>query len=89
MFKKKIDQALPVPQRLLTAAEVTRLLHISRSLLYHLIQHGDLPALHIGHALRFRSEDLQAYIQEQSSVVRLRPTLHVKRQVPRRPRRRR
>lgn len=72
MFKNHHDEAPPDPDRLLTAAEVSRLLHISRSLLYDLIQQGDIPSLHIGRAVRFRWQDLQEYIREQSNVLRLR-----------------
>jgi excisionase family DNA binding protein len=51
-------------ERLLNAEEVARILHVSRSTIYVLIQRGDLPAVHIGSLLRFLRRDIQHYIQE-------------------------
>ncbi len=50
------------PNRLLNAHEAARILHVSRSLIYWLIAHGDLPTGRIRRALRFRFQDIQAYI---------------------------
>ncbi len=69
MSWKHSDKSIPNPDRLLTAAEVARLLHISRSLLYDLIQQGELPTIHVGHALRFRIEDVQDYLHRR--LIRL------------------
>ena len=51
------------PNRLLNAREAARILHVSRSLIYWLIEHGDLPTVRIRRALRFRFQDIQAYIE--------------------------
>jgi excisionase family DNA binding protein len=54
--------------RLLTVLEVARILHVSRSLIYWLIERGDLPTVRIRRALRFRPEDVQAYIHRGAGV---------------------
>ncbi len=54
------------PDQLLTIAQVARMLNVSRTLIYWLIQRGDLPTLHIGHALRFRPQDVADYLQKRS-----------------------
>jgi excisionase family DNA binding protein len=53
-------------ERLLTAGEVARILHVSRSMVHRLVERGDLPSLRIGFARRFRLRNLQRYIQKQS-----------------------
>ena len=45
---------------LLNANEVAKRLGVSRSLVYQLINSGDLPVVRIRHALRFRPEDVEA-----------------------------
>lgn len=68
MAKKKPVEDLLETDRLLTAPEVARILHVSRTLIYWLIGRGDLPTVRIGHALRFRSEDVRAYILKRADV---------------------
>ncbi len=68
MAKKKPVEDLLDTDRLLTIVEVARILHVSRTLIYWLIGRGDLPTVRIGHALRFRSEDVQAYIHQHADV---------------------
>ena len=60
--KKPVIEVLG-PDRLLNAAETMEMLHIGHSMLYWLIARGDLPTVRIRHALRFRFQDVQAYIQ--------------------------
>jgi excisionase family DNA binding protein len=55
---------------LLTASEVARLLHISRSQVYILMGRGDLPGLKVGRARRFRREDLRRYLSRQPNPTR-------------------
>jgi len=49
--------------RLLRAGEVARILSISRSLAYKLIQRNQIPAVKIGQCRRVRSTDLDEYIR--------------------------
>jgi excisionase family DNA binding protein len=51
---------------LLTAAEVARLLHISRSTVYKLMERGDLPSLRVRKLRRFRARDLERYLRRHS-----------------------
>jgi excisionase family DNA binding protein len=55
---------------LLTASEVARMLHISRSQVYILMDRGDLPGLRIGAARRFRRQDLRRYLSRQPDRIR-------------------
>jgi excisionase family DNA binding protein len=64
MAKKEPAEDLLETDRLLTILEVARILHVSRSLMYWLIARGDLPTVRIGRAVRFRPEDVQAYIRQ-------------------------
>lgn len=63
MAGKESDVEQLDPNRLLNAREAARILHVSRSLIYWLIAHGDLPTVRIRRALRFRFQDIQAYIE--------------------------
>ncbi len=69
MVKKRQADELLDNDRLLTIAEVARTLHVSRSLIYWLIGGGELPTVRIGRALRFRSEDVQAYIRRRTEAL--------------------
>ena len=55
---------------LLTASEVARILHISRSQVYLLMDRGDLPGLKVGSMRRFRRADLRRYLTRQPSPIR-------------------
>ena len=56
---------------MLTLAEVASLLQVSQRTVYRLAQDGRIPAFKVGQAWRFRSGDIQAWIdaQVQSTVV--------------------
>jgi excisionase family DNA binding protein len=49
--------------RLLKAAEVARILNISRSLSYRLMQTGVMPIVRINNAIRVTLPDLEEYIR--------------------------
>lgn len=53
-------------ERLLTAGEVARILHVSRSFIYYLVRRGDLPFLRIRSAVRFRDRDIRRYIEKRA-----------------------
>jgi excisionase family DNA binding protein len=57
------DQLGANPEPLLTAAEVSYRLHLSRSCTYDLMQSGAIPTVYIGKSRRVRAEDLEAFIQ--------------------------
>jgi excisionase family DNA binding protein len=48
---------------LLTVADISFRLHLSRSCSYALMQSGALPTVRIGRSRRVRSEDLEAFIK--------------------------
>jgi len=52
-------------QRLLKAAEVARILNISRALSYRLLETGELPTVRIRKAVRVKPQDLFEYIDRQ------------------------
>jgi excisionase family DNA binding protein len=52
-----------LPDRLLTAVEVARLLNISRAFAYQLMQRGKIRTVCIEGARRVRPDDLRQYIE--------------------------
>ena len=50
-------------ERLLKASEVARILNISRSLVYNLIQTGKIPHIRINQSVRVRQDDLNKFIE--------------------------
>ncbi len=54
----------PVIEKLLKGSEVAKLLNISRSFAYLLMQSGDLPIVRLGHSVRVRPKDLIEYIEK-------------------------
>ena len=48
---------------LLKSDDVARILNISRSMAYLLMERGDIPTVHISRAVRVRPKDLEQYIQ--------------------------
>jgi len=53
--------------QLLKAIEVAKILNISRSLAYRLMQQGKIRTIRIGSARRVRLKDLQTYIEENNT----------------------
>jgi excisionase family DNA binding protein len=49
---------------LLTAADVSYRLHLSRSCTYSFVQSGAIPTVHIGKSRRVRLQDLERYIEK-------------------------
>ncbi len=62
------DEPATEPDQLLTIGQVTHILNVSRSLIYWLIRRGDLPTIRIGHALRFRPQDVADYIRKRAAL---------------------
>jgi len=58
-------------RRLMKPIEVAKYLNISKSLVYQLIQSGDLPVIRIKSAVRIKPEDLFAYMEQTQSGSRL------------------
>ena len=54
-------------QPLLTSDEVAKILKVSRSYAYLMMKRGDLPVVHVGHAIRVRPEDLERYIHNNAT----------------------
>ena len=52
-----------LPDRLLTAVEIARLLNISRAFAYQLMQRGKIRTVCIEGARRVRPDDLRQYIE--------------------------
>ena len=49
--------------KLLKAVDIARILNISKALAYRLIQHGDIPAVRINHAVRVKPSDLEEFVK--------------------------
>jgi excisionase family DNA binding protein len=52
---------------LLRLPEVANLLGVGRSTVYELVQRGDLPAVHVGRAVRIPSAALQRWVEQQTA----------------------
>ena len=61
------NMTLPLPQRLLTAVEVARILNVSRAFAYQLMRQGKIRTVFIAGARRVRPEDLSLFIQSNLS----------------------
>jgi excisionase family DNA binding protein len=57
-------QSAQGPARLLTVAEVARMLRVSNMTVYRLISGGELPALRIGKSYRLRDDDVDKYLTD-------------------------
>ena len=55
-----------MPEDILTIREVADYLKVTERTLYRLVQDGKLPAFKVGNSWRFRREDLEQWISEQS-----------------------
>lgn len=61
MAVERPDPATPPP--LLTIDEVAAVLRVSKTSVYRLVDRRKLPFCRVGRGLRFRREDLEAYLQ--------------------------
>ena len=52
---------------LLKPSDVAKLLNISRSLAYRLLQNGTIPVVRINSAVRVRAQDLESFIKQHKS----------------------
>ena len=55
-----------MPEDILKIREVADYLKVTERTLYRLVQEGKLPAFKVGNSWRFRREDLERWISEQS-----------------------
>jgi excisionase family DNA binding protein len=55
-----------MPEDILTIRKVADYLKVTERTLYRLVQDGKLPAFKVGNSWRFRREDLERWISEQS-----------------------
>lgn len=53
-------------QQLLKPSDISRILNISRSLSYRLLENGDIPVVRIHTAVRVKPRDLLEYINKRS-----------------------
>jgi excisionase family DNA binding protein len=57
-------QAAPIgPNLILTAGEVAKILRISKSKVYRMMQQGEIPSVKFGRTSRVRHQDLNDFIQ--------------------------
>ncbi len=61
-----VARPLTPTEGLLTAAQVARILQISRSMVYYLVRRGDLPSAKIGRLRRIHRDDVQEYLRRHS-----------------------
>ncbi|HXC49720.1 MAG TPA: helix-turn-helix domain-containing protein [Candidatus Limnocylindrales bacterium] len=59
------DGEYAMQQTLLTVQDVIEATRLSRTVVYELLKHGELPALRVGRAIRVRNEDMQSWIEKQ------------------------
>jgi excisionase family DNA binding protein len=55
---------IPKIEKLLKGNEVARLLNVSRSFAYLLMQSGHIPTVRLGRSIRVRPQDLVEYIEK-------------------------
>jgi excisionase family DNA binding protein len=60
---QKQFQEPPKIEKLLKGNDVAKLLNISRSFAYHLLQSGAIPVVRIGKSCRVKPQDLVEYIE--------------------------
>ena len=64
---ENIQEFFDLQMVLLRPTDVARMLNISRSLAYRLLQTGAIPVVHINSAVRVKLQDLEAYVEQQRS----------------------
>lgn len=63
-----LDQVNRQPEQLLTLHDVVRILQVKPSWVYDAVEGNRLPAVKIGRFLRFRLEDIQAFIERHTTA---------------------
>ena len=46
------------------AADAAKMLNISKSMMYQMMQRGDIPTVRLGRSVRVRVEDLEKFVEE-------------------------
>jgi len=67
-LKKETLNAPPIPKTVLTSREAAAFLSISLPTLYRQTKAGFLAHVRIGRAIRYRMEDLEAFLSEKSTT---------------------
>jgi excisionase family DNA binding protein len=65
-MKGRNDIQINSPQ-LLRVTDVARLMSISRSMAYQLVQRGEIPSVRIKNSVRVKAADLEEYIRQNYS----------------------
>jgi len=55
-------------EKLLKGKDVAKILNVSKAYAYHLMKHGQIPAVRMGRSVRVRKVDLQAFIETNLSA---------------------
>ena len=66
MLQEQIE-TIGETRQLLKAGDVARILNISQSLVYRLLQRGKIPSIRINQSVRVDPEDLQQFIETNRS----------------------
>jgi excisionase family DNA binding protein len=64
----EISESLP-RINLLKASDVAQMLNVSRSLVYRLLQEGQIPAIRINNTVRIKLQDLEIFIDLKSKEI--------------------
>ena len=67
MDRRNQENYVGILPRLLTAPEVAMTLSVSRSFAYALIQTGQIPSVRLGRSVRVRPQDLEKFIESNTS----------------------
>lgn len=73
------EQEIQQPQLLLTIKQVQRVLGVSRSMVYRLVQRGELRVIHIGTAIRVRQSEIRRFLQACEAAEQMGPGMSKKR----------
>ena len=68
MYTNPLEIENEKPIHLLKVSDVARMTQVSPSQVYTMIQEGSLPAVRFGTALRVRPEDLQKFIEDNTTA---------------------
>ncbi len=63
-----VDKILPDSKRLLKPKEVADILQVSRSMVYRMMQRGEIASIQIDKAVRVQRGDLETFINKNKSV---------------------